>query len=292
MAALGTVAIAVCFLFPIPAPPDQSMAQAAGAAGHVFLFAALAFLWGRALPRWASGWFLWGFLALAAALLEWVQPWAGRSCEGSDWLFGVGGAACICGTASSGWKAAARWGCVGVLAVLPLVWTAGLRASESRAFPALASPDAFWSRRGWIQNGVRISPESAEAFRVESRLDKQGDAAPYPGLFRRTVNPNWKGGGSFQTRLYWPGPSKAVFAIRVDDLSDNPPYAERFQREFSVTQGWNRIDIPAAEWGRTSEGRPMKMEAIHLWGVFLVAGPPLDYFLLGAVHLESQQEEP
>jgi hypothetical protein len=292
MAVLGSVAIAFAFLFPYAPPPDTPLTQAVGAALHVLLFASLAFLWGRTLPRWASGGLLWGGLASVAFLLECFQPVVGRSFEWSDWLFGIGGTACICGTASFARKAALRWSLVCVLAVLPLAGSMGLRAMESQAFPVLASPEMSWSRTGWIRNGVVIKPETETTFRIEARSAEDAGAIPYPGIFREPVNPDWRMAQSFHTRLFWPSPSNALFAVRVDDLPHNPPYAERFQREFAVTQGWNRIDIPAAEFACTSGGRRMEIEKITRWGVFLVAGPPLDYFLLGAVRLELQQEEP
>jgi hypothetical protein len=92
--------------------------------------------------------------------------------------------------------------------------------------------------------------------------------------------------------LFWPAPEPVGFAIRVDDHSGYPAAAERFQREFSITQGWNSVRIPAAELGRTSGGRPLRLESIRQWGVFLVSDKPLDYFLLGAVSLELQPETP
>ena len=76
----------------------------------------------------------------------------------------------------------------------------------------------------------------------------------------------------------------------MDDLPGNPPYAERFQREFAVTQGWNHVKIPAAQWGTASGGRAMNVEAIRQWGLFLVSATEgFDYFcLLRCVWLRRQ----
>ena len=72
----------------------------------------------------------------------------------------------------------------------------------------------------------------------------------------------------------------------MDDLPGNPPYAERFQREFAVTQGWNHVKIPAAQWGTASGGRAMNVEAIRQWGLFLVSATEgFDYFLFAPVRL-------
>jgi len=92
------------------------------------------------------------------------------------------------------------------------------------------------------------------------------------------------------TDVYWPGPESAVLVVRVDDRPGNPPYWDRFQREMNITQGWNRIWIPAAELAATSGGRPMNLQRISLWGVFLVGTESFDYVLLGPVELELEPE--
>jgi hypothetical protein len=92
--------------------------------------------------------------------------------------------------------------------------------------------------------------------------------------------------------VFWPGPDPGTLAVRIDDQPGSPPYADRFQHEFTVTQGWNRVHVPRAGWERKSGGRPMDVAKIHSWGVFLVSAPTFDYFLLDAVQLEARREAP
>ena len=95
-----------------------------------------------------------------------------------------------------------------------------------------------------------------------------------------------------QVDLFWPEAWPAVFAVRVDDRPGNPPYAERFQKEFAVTQGWNAVRIPAGEIAQTAGGRPTRLDQVRQWGVFLVSDVPFDYFSVGIVHVELQEEQP
>ena len=95
-----------------------------------------------------------------------------------------------------------------------------------------------------------------------------------------------------QADLFWPEAGPAVFAVRVDDRPGNPSYAERFQKEFAVTQGWNAVRIPAEEIAKTPAGRPLRLDQVRQWGVFLVSDVPFDYFLVGTVRLEMQEEKP
>ena len=130
-------------------------------------------------------------------------------------------------------------------------------------------------------------------MRVELTPHGEGEGLPScPGLFRTTPHPDWRGMGEIQAAIFWPGDGSAVMALRIDDQEGNPAYADRFQKEFTVTQGWSRVQIPRSEWGWTSGGQPMHVEAIRQWGVFLVSAQAFDYFALGTVKLEPVEERP
>lgn len=261
---------------------------------HVLLFAGLAWVGGRIWPGRFSRWFLWLALALMAAVLEWVQPLAGRSTELADWLYGAGGAACLCsGRRPLRMGSRLRWAALCALACFPPVWEAAMWRLEMRAFPVLAQPGAGWARRGWTLNACTLSVSPESRFRVAGVNEGKGGRPPaYPGLFRIPVRPDWSRQTALRTAIFWPRPEPGVFAVRVDDRAGNPPYAERFQKEFAVTQGWNAVEIRAAELRRTSGGRPLDLESIRLWGVFLVSPVPLDYFLLDPVRLVPEENGP
>lgn len=288
----GTAAVAVLLLMPLPASPEGSLQAAAGDAAHVWLFAALAWLWGRILPGSKQGLRLWLALALLAAGLEWLQILTGRSVRLADWLLGAAGAACICATwGLQRFRGLLRWSVLLILCLVPLAWSLTLAGLESRAFPVLSDPDAAWSRHGWTLNGVRLASSTPGHLRFE-RDPVQGEGDAYPGVFRPSRHGDWRGVQSFRASLYWSMEMSAVFAVRVDDRPGNPPYADRFQREFAVSQGWNSVVIPAAELQRTAGGRSMTLGSVRQWGVFLVSEVPFDYFLVGPVRLEMQEETP
>ena len=288
-AALGSAAVLLLLLFPSRAPSAGLLVQAAGRSVHVLLWWGVAWLWGRNLPvRLRSG-PLCAVLALGSAAVEWIQPVAGRSAEWMDWLYGAGGAACLCVP----WRRGVRWMGVALLCSAPLAWELALQGIERSSFPVLAEPGAYWSRRGWTLNGVRLARSSPEAFRIEGQA-MEGDREPvaYPGVFRSPAVADWRGMRSWRTAVYWPGPDSVLFAVRVDDLPGNPPFAERFQREFSATAGWNAVEISVEELGRASGGRPMELGGIRSWGVFLVSNVHFDYFLMGEVRVELKEDRP
>lgn len=287
-AALGGVAALLLLLMPVSLPPGGPVWRAVGGTVHVGLFAGLAWLVGRALPSSRRGWVLWAGLATVAAGTEGLQPFVGRSAEWADWLYGVAGAACICGTWR--WRRSLRWIAVSLLCLFPSIWEGAMAGMEFRAFPVLAKPGALWSSRGWNLNGVDLAFARGEGFRLSP--DPHESRVAYPGFFRNPVCRDWCGIRSLRLDLYWPSARTAVFAVRIDDRFGNPPYADRFQREFSVGLGWNSVVISAAEIAQTAGGRPLRLDQIRQWGVFLVSDIPFDYFLVGPVGLEMQEEQP
>jgi hypothetical protein len=283
-AAVAVVAVlTVPFGFGHPYP----FCKAAGFSAHVLLFASLAWIVERTWTGQAAKWMFFILVVLAPAM-ELVQPLVGRSGEWQDALWGVLGVAWVAATGRLrlwGWVRLFGAGC---LAALPPAWEGGMWRQEIRAFPALVRPGARWSEQRWELNDLRLSAAGHAGYlRCERRTGRRPeDKLTYPGLFRTPASSDWREMVALCASVYWPGPDSAIFALRVDDRHGNPPYPDRFQREFSATQGWNEVRVSAEEMRRTSGGRPMDLGEIRRWGVFLVEGGPFDYFLLGPVYLE------
>ena len=287
-AALGGAAALLVLLLPLPLPSAGAIGRALTGSAHVALYAGLAWLVGRALPSHWRGVRLWlGAMSFAGAM-ECLQPWVGRSAEWSDWFCGLAGAAGVCAT----WRWRDRWRAAAVLALglVPLLWKVVPAVQEAGAFPTLLQPASWWSARAGGANGVEVAVSRENG--LTCRRVQGSESASYPGLFRRPAHADWRGIRTLLLPLYWPESTPAVFAVRVDDRPGNPPYADRFQREFTVTQGWNQVAISAAELARTSGGRPMRLDRIAQWGVFLVSDVPFEYFSIGVVRLELQEEHP
>lgn len=285
--AAGSAAVVLLLLVPVSLPSGERWMEAWSAAAHVVLFAALAWLWGRGLPDHWRVWRLWLVLAAVAAGVEGLQFWTGRSVGWADWWCGAAGAACVCAT----WRVRGGVRLLGVLALafLPTAWEAGLQILERRDFPVLADPACCWAGRGWMENGGRLQREE-EGFRFLP--DDPVTPAAYPGVFRVPAAKDWRKTRALEISLYWPEEKPAVMGLRVDDQPGQPSYTDRFQREFAVTQGWNRVRIPVRELGRTAGSRPLRLDGIRRWGVFLVSGEGFDYFLLGPVRLTMQEKSP
>lgn len=286
-AALAGAAVVCLLAVPLRLEPLGRWGSALGGAAHVLLWAGWAGGIGRRLSPSRRGWPLWLGLAAFAGLAEAAQACVGRTPEWTDWLGGAGGAGLVCVT--WGRRAAGRWCGALALAAVPLAWELGLQGLEAREFPVLARPGSLWAARGWELNGVELVGTPDEGFRLTPL--PAGQRTAYPGLFRAPARRDWRGLVRLEMTLYWPAAAPAVMAVRIDDRPGQPSYADRFQREFAVTQGWNAVAIAAADL-RTSGGRPLRLETVRQWGVFLVSETPFDYFCLGPVSMALQEERP
>lgn len=166
------------------------------------------------------------------------------------------------------------WGLVGV------VWA--FQRLEIRNFPVLSDVEKPWSRYRWVLNGTKLE-KSGEFYEISRREDAE---ETYPGLFRYPLVKNWSQSKEMELWIYWPAENgeKGVIGVRVDDREGNPPYAERFQAEIGVREGWNRV-ILSEKWLKTPSGGSLNTQNITKWGIFIISSPKTNYFGLGQVRL-------
>ena len=239
--------------------------------------------------RWQHPGTIWGMVAGLAALVEWLQPFAGRSCELADWLYGASSAGVVClackGRSVKTGAVFAACGLV-VLLVLPLLCQNYFRKMpEKDSFPVLADFAAGWGNAGWDLNEVLLVREGCLQCKASA------DPVQYSGLFRQPVVHDWSAFSFLAFRVLWPGKESVVLGIRIDDRSGNPPYDDRYQRHFTLSNGWNEIRLAGIGTGKTPGGRSLDWHHVHEWGVFLVSPPRFDYFRLSNVVLERTPDE-
>ena len=288
LAALGSLAILLAFVAPVSIEQMGPYGVAVAKTAHIGLFACLAWLWGR--PGRAGNarpLRLWLLLLLLAGVIEGLQHWTGRNADWRDILWGGLGAGWFCFFRNLRPRLIPPVLLLCFLAV-PFAWTGWHLHQETRAFPVLAHSAQSWARRGWKETGGSLVFEEAH-FRFVPAA--QAGSADYPGIFRRPHSADWRTARALTACVYWPHDKPAVFALRIDDRREQPAYEDRFQTEFAVTQGWNRISIPSGQFSKTSGGRPMNLEQVTRWGLFLVSDTDFDYFLFSTVQLLLVKDE-
>lgn len=293
--AWAATAAAVWLLF-WPFAPDMGGRRVAGfdKAIHAWLFGGLAWAWGRVLGAVDAGaaerkrrWTLAGGLAAATVVVEVAQPLTGR---GFDLLDAAAGCAGIAATtllrgARFGWLAAALFA-LGVGWMARGLWLLG---TEWRAFPVLAAGGGGCWAEDWHLRGV-TGESTPEGLRMV--LAPEGPKR-WRGAFRVPARRDWSRLGDWVLRVDWGGTEETTLVVRLDDRRQKmPPYAERFQREWRVSPGWNELVIPRAEWTRTSGGSPLDASDIARWGVFLLTPADFEHWTLGQTQLEPPNERP
>ena len=279
----------VLFFVPIRSPAALSCWTVSPAVlYHVLYFA---FLAASLLYRmhWHHAIAIWGAVAGLAALVEWMQPFAGRSCELSDWLYGAVGAAVVCmlckgrsATKDAGFTA---FGLAAIIVIPAVRQTIVHGMPERHSFPVVADFAAGWGSSGWDLHEVALG------FGGDIQCDASVDSLQYPGLFRQPTVRDWSTFSILGFQVLWPEKKPVVLGVRIDDLPDNPPYGDRYQQHFTLTNGWNGIRMADIGTGKTPGGRLLDWHRVHEWGVFLVSPPHFDYFRLSNVVLERNPDE-
>jgi hypothetical protein len=285
--ATAVTAVAV-FLFLAPFPWSV-----VGRFGIAWKMAAHIGLWGMAAWAWQAcqcirPWVGMLLLSMLVMGVEFLQQYTGRS---PGWMEAVLGLIAVAGmTLARGlrfpcWKSAML---LGVLCSVPFGWMGGRLFQEWKAFPIVVDGEAHWNRYGWeVNGGYLLSAPSGGSMRFQRKEDMP---TAYPGLFKQPVRKDWRGSRELRLQLFWPGEKEALFGVRLDDSSSNPPYADRVQTEVGVTSGWNQIQIPMAVFSRTPGGRSFRLDHVRRFGVFVVSSEAFHYFDLRTVEMNGNEE--
>lgn len=253
--------------------------------GHIILFAGLSWAFAQWISmRWRT-WPLWCGMAGLAALIEWVQPWVGRSCELLDWIFGVLGAGVIC--FSWKWNGYGRQGLL-FICLFAIVWGGyGIPIwMEKRSYPIVIDFGRIWGMQRWEKNSVDMSADILNEIPVTQIRVKE--TTHYPGVFRSPAEKNWGDMSMFCAELYWAQPTPGRLWVRMDDKVHTLGYFDRVQKDFDIFLGWNRIFISKEELTLTPDGRSFDWEHIYQFGFFLESAKEDEIFYLGRVWLELQ----
>ncbi len=283
-------------------------------AGHVPLFGmvAVAILGllrerGAALaePRpWWTAFALAVALGAATEALQLAQP--GRDASVWHFLRDVAGAASfLLVLAMAGWtggrgsliRSAGRRALVvlGVAAMLSASWfdlarTVVIYGERDTALPTLFALDGSWWERPFVEaHGSVLTPHTRPAGVTApfdqplARLDLE--AGTYPGIALDEPYPDWRWARSLVLTFFSDLDAPLPLVIRVNDKAHDNRYADRFNRQFLVRPGLNRIVIALADVRRAPDRREMDMRHIRQIIVFAYGLTAPTHVYIGPVRL-------
>lgn len=118
----------------------------------------------------------------------------------------------------------------------------------------------------------RISPEHATSgsgsLEITFYPSPPGDDESYPGLSLSDFNPDWSDYRTLVLDAFLQGEKTILLGIRIDDR-DNPNYADRFNKAIELRPGRNYIAIPLPDLITSGSKRPLDLENIMLFALFM-----------------------
>lgn len=239
-----------------------------------------------------------------AALVEILQPYFGRTKSLTDFINGSLGAG-LALTGIAAWRRTGRWrwrgghavALAGALAVA--LWPAyeewrGLRWRQKH-FPTLGDFENQEELRLWhVQGGSRGRPTNisftrARASEGEQSLRVVGGAGDWAGVNYAAGDKDWTPFRALTLDVFNPRDPFRLF-VRVNDNGEGRTLADRFERGFELTHGWNHLRIPMLEIERGPQSRRLNLKSIRRLAIFTGDGEPQRFWFLDRVHLEARDE--
>lgn len=205
--------------------------------------------------------------AWVVPLVELVQYGTGRESALADMMYGWMG--CLAGGFLCRLlyhKNRSRWSMImiPVLFSLSLVYPVAISLDQVRQagmFPELSRFEGLLERSRWTVTDCSITAEEGWAVTA-------GEHAEYPGLFLRHVSRDWSRADALCLDLTVSGEAPLGFWVRWDDLPNEPPYRERFQKYFILPPGYHELRIPRIDLEVSSGGRRMELGHVEAFGMF------------------------
>ena len=152
------------------------------------------------------------------------------------------------------------------LQIYPVIIAIADEYIASRQFPVLSGFETPFEIQRW----------SGDAdFIIDERIKKTGKASmrvllstsKYSGAGLRYFPKNWEGYSYFQFAVFNPSPEVISITCRIHDKKhaeqEDQRYEDRFNRTFSIPQGWTTLTVSLKEIMYAPKNRQMNMHEIY-----------------------------
>lgn len=152
----------------------------------------------------------------------------------------------------------------------------------AQQFPILADFETPFERYRWV-NIQQLRQESAIVRHGAKAIRVQLSTAKYSGVSLFYFPGDWRGFHTLHWSVYNPQPAALVLNCRIHDVHHKEhglEYADRFNQQFIVQQGWNDLAVSLERVKNAPKGRAMDMQHIEGFGLFVVQQPsPMEIYL-------------
>jgi hypothetical protein len=262
------------FFLEIGPGPGSPVTQLYGFA-HLFFFALSAWWLARWIrwsqrPFWYRALLVMLLLAGLGGAIELIQPHFGRGASwrdfGIDILGGLLGLFCLAPDRRHIRRLFLLSAQFFILAAItatfygPLV-TLWDMCQASRQFPVLSDFETRFEARRWSSGEISKSVSRRGHNSLRVLLDKGN----YPGTTLQRSFGNWQGYTRFSFSLYLPDETPLRITVSIRDHDHNRrggEFHDRFNRTFTMRQGWNDIVIPISDIERAPVERTLALDRL------------------------------
>lgn len=230
---------------------------------------------------------------LVGGIIELIQPYFGRTASlrdlGIDLLGALLGVMFLVPTRRSLRRGVLVGGQVAVAAIAvtvfygPVVtlWDMG---QASRQFPVLGDFETCLETRRWSSGEIdkRIARHGERSLRVSLGTGK------YAGTTLERSFGDWRGYSTFAFSIYNRDPDPLVITVSIRDeehFRRGGEYHDRFNRVFTIEQGWNDVSIPIADIENAPAARRLELDHLSEVVIFTVDLPAPRVMYLDYVRL-------
>jgi VanZ family protein len=265
---------------------------------HVAFFVFMAYFLSR-FPSLALRPFLFQFVLimfvvlLVGGIIELIQPHFGRTASlrdlGIDLLGGLLGIMFLEPARRSLRRGPLAFGQIAVAAMTvtvfygPVVTLWDMRQA-SRQFPVLGDFETSLETMRWSSGEIdkRIARHGESSLRVSLETGK------YSGTTLERSFGDWRGYSTFAFSIYNPDPGPLVITVSIRDeehFRRGGEYHDRFNRVFTIEQGWNDVYIPIADIENAPSARRLELNHLSEVVIFTVDPPAPRVMYLDYVRL-------
>ncbi|VAW84775.1 hypothetical protein MNBD_GAMMA16-1346 [hydrothermal vent metagenome] len=236
------------------------------------------------------------FSMLLMAVIEWVQPYFGRTASWADIQLGLLGMF----IALSGMMV---WRCIRnrllkvaytLLLIITLVWIVEPVWNEwhslwlrQQQFPMLGDFESKLEKRLWMSNGkhTQVSLSDKHVVSGVSALKVEMNKGVWNGVRYAAGEQDWREYKTLMMTFYNPGVAFSM-NVRIDDgVHAYPQYSERYNGRFQIGEGETTLLVPLTKIAAGPKSRSLDLARISKMILFLGRNKKRQLFYLDNVRL-------
>jgi VanZ family protein len=155
------------------------------------------------------------------------------------------------------------------LAVTTPIWLAVAEWQRMlKVFPLISSFETTHDISRWKSHESTITKVRGHSTHGVYSAKVMLFPGEFPGLNTDYFIGDWHGYQTFACDIFLAGDTPLRLTIRINDKVHNQAYSDRYNYDFSLQPGPNRIRIPLKDVALAPHGRPMNMRAVSLICIF------------------------